>query len=86
MDELDRKIRESLREKEIPEEYNKMIENTMQMIKDGKISRENPSNVIQFKQKKKNRFFKFSQAAAAVMVIGVLGVTTYAGVTRKIRF
>lgn len=82
MDEVEKRIKKYFNETTIPEEYYKVIENTLQMIKEGKIS----PNVADFKQKKKNRFLKISQAVAAVAVIGVLGLTTYAGVTRKIKF
>lgn len=86
MDELDRKIKNILDKRKSSSKYDEMIESTMKMIENGKVSRKNPSNVVEFKPKKRSKFLKLSQAVAAVVVVGVLGVTTYAGVTRKIRF
>lgn len=86
MDELDRKIKNVLDKRKSSNKYDEMIESTMKMIENGKVSRKNPSNVVEFKPNKRSKFLKLSQAVAAVVVVGVLGVTTYAGVTRKIRF
>ncbi len=79
MDKLDKKIKNTLSKQQTSDKYKKMIEDTIEIIeKDGEI--------LDMKQNKKSKFLKFIQATAATIVIGILGITTYAAVNRKIKY
>ena len=79
MDKLDKKIKNALSKQQTSDKYKKMIEDTIEIIeKDGEI--------LDMKQNKKSKFLKFIQATAATIVIGILGITTYAAVNRKIKY
>lgn len=83
MDELDKKIKEALN-KNTSLKYNQMIQETMNMVQNGEIPRKDNAKAIKFKQKQKSKFIKYLQSVAAVLVIGMLSMTTYAGVTGKL--
>jgi len=85
MDELDKIIKDSLNKKPT-EKYNKMIKDTMKMIENKKVESVNESKIVDFKPKKKHKMLRFFQSAVAITIVGVLGVTTYAGITRTIKF
>ena len=82
MDELNKKIKKKLNKMNSSEQYKKMIEDTMKMISNNEIERDD-HNVLNFKQKKKSKLIKVSQSVAAIFIIFVLGATAYGGVTRK---
>lgn len=91
MDDLDKKIKESLEKQSFSYEYHQIIQDTIRKIENDEILREenqkdinskSHSKVREFKQKSK--FVKAFQAVAAVLVVGILSVTTYAGVTGKL--
>lgn len=84
MDEIDKKLKNNLKKKKTSEKYDEMIKNTMKMISNNEISRDE-AKIYEFStKKKKNRLLKLLQPVAAVCIIGLLGVTTYAGVTGKL--
>ena len=84
MDEIDKKLKSNLKKKKTSEKYDEMIKNTMKMISNNEISRDE-AKIYEFStKKKKNRLLKLLQPVAAVCIIGLLGVTTYAGVTGKL--
>ena len=84
MDKIDKIIKDSLSKQESSSKYKEMIDNTMRMINNNEIKQE--SNILNFNEKKKSKLLKILQPVAALFVIGILGVTTYAGVTRKIKY
>lgn len=84
MDKIDKIIKDNLSKQQVSSKYKEMIDNTMKMISNNEIERK--SNILDFNQKKKSKLLKFLQPVAVVLIIGVLGVTTYAGVTRKIKY
>ena len=55
----------------------------MKMIANNEIKKENNANVA---YKKKNTLLKFFQPMAAVFVLGILSVTTYATVSRFFKY
>ncbi|MCI8291402.1 MAG: hypothetical protein HFJ25_04025 [Clostridia bacterium] len=79
MDRLDKKIKKVLTEQKISDKYEKMIEDTMKIIAEDK-------ETVNMKQNRKSKFLKFIQAIAAMIVVGILGITTYAAVNRKIKY
>lgn len=82
MDELDKIIEQNLKRQNASSKYQKMINDTMKMIENDEIGNKDSNKVVDFKPKKKHKVLRFFQGVAAVLVIGVLGITTYAGVTR----
>ena len=84
MDKIDKAIKDNLSKQQSSDKYKEMINNTMKMIANNEIKQE--SNILDFNEKKKSKFLKILQPVAALFVISILGVTTYAGVTRKIKY
>ena len=79
MSKIDKFIKNNLDKEKPSNKYNEMILDTMEMISNNEIERESgPKNGF--------KMFKILKTAVAVFVIGILGVTTYAGVTRKIYY
>ena len=83
MDKLDKIIKNSLNNEKTSDKYNQMINNTMKMIANNEISQENNTNVT---YKKKYTLLKIFQPIAAVFVLGILSVTTYATVSRTFKY
>ena len=83
MDKFDKIIKNNLEGTKAPEKYNKMIEDTMKMIENNEVKREETTNK---RKSKKPILFKILQPVAAIFVMGILSVTVYATVTRKIKY
>lgn len=83
MDEMDKNIKNSLDNKRLSRKYQEMISNTMKMISNNEIKRDN-LNVSNIELKKKNNFVKVLQSVAAIVVVGIIGATVYAGATGKL--
>ena len=83
MDKLDKIIKNSLNNEKTSDKYNQMINNTMKMIANNEIKKENNANAT---YKKKHTLLKFFQPIAAVFVLGILSVTTYATVSRTFKY
>lgn len=79
MDKLDKKIKKVLTEQKMSNQYEKMIEDTMKVIAEDK-------TVVNIKTNKKRKLLKFIQATVTMIIIGVLGITAYAAVNRKIKY
>lgn len=81
MDELDRKMKDCLENRNSSRKYQQMIDSTMRMIENGEIRKEK-AQVRSFG--KKSKMIRVFQGIAACLVVGVLSVTAYAGATGKI--
>ena len=81
MDDLDKKIEETLKKQNFSFQYHEMIQDTMKKIENDEIIK-NDSKVRKIKQKSK--IIRFFQGVAACLVVGILSVTAYAGATGKL--